>query len=329
MNGLQFIQAKQQAWAFRHNIDVENASERDERYYVKKLDDNLFQPLSDASRQCFNVADGNELNGGGRLPKMQAIHSSSALVVNLFQYWQGKDLGPLLYACGLSDDDCKPRVVGIEDLGSPTPKAVWKNHKPLLGDLQFEKKFRVSDDKSRFPRDPNVDVAILFGEDAPKPETEPGKGARRLNITSGTPGLIAIESKFSEPYNGRPQGLREAYVEDETLWSEIPHLYQLATELSPYNKDFRYLDAAQLLKHILGLKRSHGKQGFRLLYLWYDVLGEDGFSHLQEINRFAEIAAADGIRFCHVTVQQLIATIERDFRSGNEPYADYLADRYL
>ena len=83
-----------------------------EKNYVNELNQNLFAPLSAESMTCYGNADGNETKDGEkRLAKMKAIHSSSALVVNLFQYWQGKDLYPLLAACKL-----------------PTTKTVTKVH---------------------------------------------------------------------------------------------------------------------------------------------------------------------------------------------------------
>lgn len=37
----------------------------------------------------------------------------------------------------------------------------------------------------------------------------------------------------------------------------LPNLYELAKEISPDNNKFRHLDAAQLIKHILGLKKKY------------------------------------------------------------------------
>ena len=68
---------------------------------------------------------------------------------------------------------------------------------------------------------------------------------------------------------------------------------------------------------------------FYLVYLWYDVLGEDGFRHREEIEQFAKIAEADGIRFKHITYQEVIANLSKDFYEGNEAYCDYLTERYL
>lgn len=88
MNGYDYIIAKQTAWARNRRLPLIGSKiERGRPAYTTLLDDNLFQPLLPDVRAAFRAADGNELNGCPA--KMQAVHSSSALAVNLFQYWHG------------------------------------------------------------------------------------------------------------------------------------------------------------------------------------------------------------------------------------------------
>ncbi|GEM_PF-5962091 len=63
------------------------------RNYVKNLDDNLITPLTSSHREQINLGDGGELKwwynekvGCEFPPKMQAVHSSSALIYNLLSY---------------------------------------------------------------------------------------------------------------------------------------------------------------------------------------------------------------------------------------------------
>ena len=220
---------------------------------------------------------------------MKALHSSSALPVNVFQYWQEKDVSPLLYAC---------RLINRRPFNSDTlPNAV-----------RFEQKFEICDNKKDFPKKPNLDVVIEYDHN-----------------------VYAIESKFTEPYNGKPKGLRKVYTSAQLdeLRKDITHLQDLAIEISPDNNEFKYLDAAQLIKHILGLKKQLGKSGFTLLYLWYDVIGNDGLEHRKEIEKFAEIAKKDKIKFRHITYQEVIINLSKEFYSGNETHINYLTDRYL
>ena len=220
---------------------------------------------------------------------MKALHSSSALPVNVFQYWQNKDIYPIAYACKL----CARREVA-------------ENISEINGIL-FEQKFEISQDKNLFPRSPNLDIII---ENSKK-------------------GIYAIESKFTEPYKKKQKGLSDRYTSDESFWKDITHLQDLAKEISPDKNDFVHLDAAQLIKHILGLKKQLGRSGFTLLYLWYDVIGNDGLEHRKEIEKFAEIAKKDNIKFRHITYQEVIINLSKEFYVGNEDYINYLIDRYL
>lgn len=316
MKGLRFIKSKQQSWAKRKGFNAIGGTipGEGEKNYLSSIADNLFEPLSKENLESFASADGQELKDSDiRLAKMKALHSSSALVVNLFQYWQGKDVIPILNACKLCSRSNKVGYM-IENVGSDSPKEIAIVPSPLNYEIKFEEQFEISENKVDFPRSPNVDVVIH----AP---------------LSG----IAIESKFTEPYNGnKHDGLSLKYVESPSFWEGLPNLYELAKEISPDDNRFRYLHAAQLIKHILGLKKSVGNQGnsrlkhsFRLLYLWYDVLGEDGVEHRKEIEQFAEIARKDQIKFSHITYQEVIARLSKDFYDGNEAYCNYLTDRYL
>lgn len=312
MNGLRFIKQKQQSYAQRHGLKLLSGTigKDGEKAYLQTIEENLFEPLSQESADSYNSGDGGESKDtDNRLAKMKALHSSSAIVVNLFQYWQGKDLSPLLHALKLRR---KPQAdVLIENVGTETPTVIEIQSKEY-GTLRFEQQFKISDDVVSFPRPANLDVVI----EEPLCHT-------------------AIESKFAEPYSGKHNGLREAYLNNKSLWEKLPNLYELAKQISQGSNPFEYLDVAQLIKHILGLSANYPKKNgnsnvkFRLLYLWYDVLGKDGAEHRKEIEQFAEVAQKDNIDFCHISYQEVITTLAKDYHKGNESYIDYLTDRYL
>jgi hypothetical protein len=90
-----------------------------------------------------------------------------------------------------------------------------------------------------------------------------------------------------------------------------------------------HLHPAQLVKHILGMTRQFGRDGFRLLYLWYDVLGEQGKRHQDEVAEFAKVTAEDGIMFHSLTYQELIARLSDQLRANHGEYIQYLTERYL
>ena len=83
------------------------------------------------------------------------------------------------------------------------------------------------------------------------------------------------------------------------------------------------------MKHILGLKRQFGKSGFRLLYLWYDVLGEQGKLHQDEVLEFTEVAKNDDIKFHSITYQELIVKLAKKLRTEHPKYIRYLTERYF
>jgi len=83
---------QQQAWAEKRSIKF------DENGYTLSLNDNLFCPLSPRSEEEFRAGRGDELSKG----KMRALHSSSALVVNVFEYWRGRNVDFIAQACGAS-----------------------------------------------------------------------------------------------------------------------------------------------------------------------------------------------------------------------------------
>jgi hypothetical protein len=93
---LQHIKDAQIKWAVAHGKAFDAAG------YTPRLEDNLFCPLSDSSREDFRNGKGGELGKEGGRPKLCALHSSAALAVNVFEYWRNKDPSPLASACGLT-----------------------------------------------------------------------------------------------------------------------------------------------------------------------------------------------------------------------------------
>lgn len=83
MRAYDYILSKQIQWARNNEIDlIGSRSNRGRPAYTQNLDDNLFEPLADDIKRSFQKGDGGEL--AGNPSKMQAVHSSSALGVNIF-----------------------------------------------------------------------------------------------------------------------------------------------------------------------------------------------------------------------------------------------------
>lgn len=134
MNAHGYILSKQIQWAYRNKIVlIGSKGNRGRKAYTQKLYDNLFEPLMIEVRNDFKEADGGELTGNPC--KMQAVHSSSALGVNIFQYWKRINQIPAMAAaCGFcSTNNTSSRCIN------------------------FEVKYPISE---KFSYSPNIDVVI-------------------------------------------------------------------------------------------------------------------------------------------------------------------------
>ena len=286
MTPTDYFIAKQIAWATNRNLKlIGSRGERGRLVYTSSVTANLFQPLNQATRTDLDSGDGAELAGTSDKPaKIQALHSSSALGINVFDYWRGRpDLSPLTSSCGLS-----------------------RRNAAFAADVRFEQRFSIDD---RFQYVPNIDVVIVRG--------------------TGQYKTYAIECKFTEPYSSRQHGgMDPKYFKSPDIWARLSATRKLAETISPSDKRFQFLHAAQLIKHILGLNRKFGHARYRLLYLWYDALGQPGFQHRREIEDFANTVRSDGVVFHESTYQDVIVRLA-EYRKGNAKYIGYLTERYL
>jgi len=288
MNAYEYILSKQIHWALNNDIKlIGSQGERGRLAYTQTMNDNLFEPLTDEIKKAIEKGDGGELIAKkGASPKIHAVHSSSALGVNIFQYWATVNQVPAISkACKL----CSPENNYSEK-------------------IEFEVKHPISE---KFQFSPNIDVVI--------------KNSSKHQFQ-----VFAIECKFSEAYTNREHGgIKHKYIELKEIWEEIANLNKLACEICPKDKKYKYLHAAQLIKHVLGLKNRYGKTKFRLLYLWYDVLGEEGAAHRKEIRDFKKIAKADNISFSAISYQELIINLAKNHRDRDTEYIKYITERYL
>ena len=285
MKAREYILSKQTQWALNNNIKLIGSQKvRGRLAYTNKLEDNLFEPLHPAVRKSFKSGNGGELMGYPS--KMQAIHSSSALGINIFQYWlKVNEIPKIAAACGFCN----------------------KNNKSS-NNIMFEAKYKISE-KFRFS--PNIDVVI---ENSPESKFK----------------VFAVECKFSEAYSSRlHSGLKQRYLDLKNIWKDVPRLRRFAQKISPVDKRFSHLHPAQLVKHILGLKEKFGKNKFRLLYLWYDCMGDESAKHRKEIEEFSRVAKADSVYFHALSYQELIIKLSKEHRDSHSDYIQYISNRYL
>ena len=149
-------------------------------------------------------------------------------------------------------------------------------------------------------------------------------------------GVFAIESKFTEWVSKHTKidtDFREKYLRNSPgLWEQqkLPHCQKLAEEIGAEKDDgkplFQFLDAAQLLKHALGLATIHGDR-FSLYYLYYDWRGERSEAHKEEIKCFAA-RVGEETRFKALSYQKVYKRLRASEQAEPE-YLHYLKDRYF
>ena len=225
---------------------------------------------------------------GGELAsgKMCATYSSAALCVNVFQYWRRF----LAMAPGAERESAL----------APLLPACGVAQMPIER-IDFEVTNVVN---PRFRTPPHLDVQLR-----------------------GRDGVVAIESKFCEPYMGKaPAGLHAAYLREARLWDGWPAMRELAGAISPEDRQHRHLHAAQLMQHLLGLRRQHGGR-FVLVYLWFDVPGAaEAAAHAEEVRRFRAVAARDMIPFVARSYQEVFSSLPQT--GADAAYVSYLLQRY-
>lgn len=256
-------------WAKKAGLKV------DANGYVEKLEANLLQPLDPEARASFARGSGSELTS-----KMLALHSSSALVVNVFAHWCSNDAAPLAAALEL-----------------PAP----------IVRIEFE-----SQHPTGLPGNPpNLDVCLLLADGH----------------------TVAIESKFGEWLTRKIANtapFKSKYFETEGgAWAslDMPRCETLAKGMRDGQVQFEYLDAAQLLKHALGMGTPRGSN-FALVYLYYEWEVPQARKHRDELERFASLVD-QCLRFRALSYQNLFAALAKACERQHEHYISYLHDRYF
>lgn len=133
--------------------------------------------------------------------------------------------------------------------------------------------------------------------------------------------ILGIESKRFEPFRDRKTAsLSPAY--DRPVWGVSMGPYeQMRDRLRSGAELFRYLDAAQLVKHAFGLVTEGARKGKRpvLVYLYAEPAARNGqpidpaafASHRSEIGRFARGVRCAAVAFESISYREWIASWAR------------------
>ena len=151
-----------------------------------------------------------------------------------------------------------------------------------------------------------------------------------LKLTNGR--LVGIESKFTEwlasKRTNRAAFKAKYFEAGIAYWADggLPKCQELAADLMSGRERYRHLNAAQLLKHALGLATQCPRR-FALRYIYFDVPGRAKAVHDAELARFAaRVDAALG--FKALSYQNLYAALaESDAMDAD--YLAYLGSRYM
>ena len=285
MSIIENIKNSQKQWANEKGILLQgSAGERGDKIYTMDIDSNFFIPLSNDSYMELKNGKGNELLSiNNKTPSVQALHSSCALVINIFEYWkQNKEYSIIAKFLGIND----------------------KN----IVNMNYEKQFTIF---NKPKTQANLDVCFEYSDNS----------------------FVAIESKYTEPY-----GLRSGknifsprYFNEKNIWSDLPNLFELANMINKNETVFEYLDASQLIKHVLGLQNViKNKEKYKLVYIYFPSINKTPeMNHEIEILAINEIMKLDKINFECLNWMKVMDKLNRNLKNIRKKYIEYIIGRYV
>ena len=179
--------------------------------------------------------------------------------------------------------------------------------KRALSPLRFEAQFPTNLEGSP----PNLDLAI--------------------ELISGV--TVGVESKFCEwltPKPSKKECFKPKYFpRGKFIWKDqgLSGCQELALSIQRGVEKYRYLDAAQLLKHALGLATQLSNR-FVLYYLYYDWSCTQSEQHKKELERFTNLLGEE-LRLHTLTYQELFSRLSSGPDNIDGRYLSYLRKRYF
>ena len=285
------LERQQRRWADSAGIDY------DARGFVRDPNANLRVPLAASTRAAF--VRGTELTPRKSQPaRFSALHSSAALVANVFDHWSTRDAAPLGAALGLGAE----RV----QLKFEEPLATGVEGDPPLSDVVL-----------RYESGQIVAIESKFGEWLVR------RASNRLDLK---PKYFAGGKAIWEEA-GLPRCQRLA--EDLRLGRErFKHLHaaQLLKHALGLVREIR-VGAAIGNDAVATAGEGPSRSMRELRYLYYEWPHGPAVAHRAELERFADLVGAE-IRFSASTYQDLYRALEADARVDHA-YLDYLRARYF
>ena len=141
----------------------------------------------------------------------------------------------------------------------------------------------------------------------------PGNPPNLDFYAAGPSGVVAVESKFTEVLEAKEAVFAASYKRAVARLAEVAWA-RLYKSIVADPKQFVYLDAAQLIKHYLGIRYSLGAiEGPKvLLYAYWEPSNAGGIpeyaAHRAEVAAFASAVSGSEVRFVPVSYPGLWAS---------------------
>jgi hypothetical protein len=153
-------------------------------------------------------------------------------------------------------------------------------------------------------------------------------------VLTGPDGVLAIESKCTEYMNSHKAKFADAYVDNITDHRTKTGWYAEMLTLREQPDKYRFLDAAQLIKHYFGLAHTYPETPITLIYLFWEPANGGDFNdikkHRAEINIFSEAVANSEVSFQSLSYPELWEGWEsQDQPSWLGQHLSNLNSRYL
>jgi hypothetical protein len=229
---------------------------------------------------------------------MNALHSSSALCVNIFEYWRKKNNYDVLKtALGIKSDIKEIHYEGKDN--------------NLEHKFKYIQKDTTKEGKKILHPHPDVYFECIDGS------------------------FVPVEVKFAEPFdkenkkNTDLDNFKSNFLWDKfdksspnKIWGNLVELWRFYISVS--SSDFQFLDHLQLTKHLLALAKISTK--LHLIYIYYPDVSDRAFD--DEIKKFATILSKDNITFTPLSYIELIDKISKNISSDDKDYLNYHQNRY-
>lgn len=122
-------------------------------------------------------------------------------------------------------------------------------------------------------------------------------------------GIVAIESKCLEPLSPHVAEFAPAYKAEITDTRRSTAWFREMLRLIEEPRAYRWLDAAQLIKHAFGLAHTFAGRPITLLYLFWEPSNPQAYAtfseHRTEVSRFAASVHESGIEFVAMSYPEL------------------------